>query len=273
MLHRVEGPTASRSGRPTAFADEKVETQSSATSDGRSSSPLTRAVPRWLADGKAQGWSKKTLDHRRQTIDRILWPLENLAEAPSTLFSPHAGAHPRVPRLCAGATTACTAGIRASRVRGTPRRAGRSAHPQCGRARGGCESTSGGCKSLAGAPTSARRRHCRDAPLQSDCRIRCVDFVSNHRFLKSGSARNSRSERSLSSPLGQKGITGWPNDGLVVQGLPSRRCLPGKPRSAPALRYGRDTRGWQAAQLSRLRAERARCSGCGLGTSAPAAPL
>jgi integrase len=86
---RSGSPTASTSERPTASSEEKVVTSPAPrpSSDARPPSPLTRAISRWLADGKAQGWSKKTLDDRRQTMDRFLWWLENEAEAPLTLTS------------------------------------------------------------------------------------------------------------------------------------------------------------------------------------------
>lgn len=52
-----------------------------------SSSDLRRAISNWLADGKAQGWSPRTLHDRQKTMDRFCWWLENEAGAPASLSS------------------------------------------------------------------------------------------------------------------------------------------------------------------------------------------
>jgi len=46
---------------------------------------LRRAVQRWLGDGKAQGWSLKTIDDRRDTMERICWWLENEERVAATV--------------------------------------------------------------------------------------------------------------------------------------------------------------------------------------------
>jgi len=46
---------------------------------------LRRAVDRWLADGRTQGWSPRTLHERRQTMNRFAWWLENEAGVAATL--------------------------------------------------------------------------------------------------------------------------------------------------------------------------------------------
>src|SRR5687767_4672560 len=46
---------------------------------------LRRAVHRWLADGKAQGWSQRTQQDRLQAMERFCWWLENEAEASASL--------------------------------------------------------------------------------------------------------------------------------------------------------------------------------------------
>jgi site-specific recombinase XerD len=50
-------------------------------------SDLKRAITTWLADGKAQGWSQRTVNDRQQTMERFCWWLENEEEAPLTLDS------------------------------------------------------------------------------------------------------------------------------------------------------------------------------------------
>jgi hypothetical protein len=44
-----------------------------------------RAVETWLADGKAQGWSLRTLKDRRQTLQRFGWWLEHEEESALSL--------------------------------------------------------------------------------------------------------------------------------------------------------------------------------------------
>lgn len=46
---------------------------------------LRRAIEHWLADGKAQGWSRRTLGDCRHNIGRLLWWLEHEEEVPTTL--------------------------------------------------------------------------------------------------------------------------------------------------------------------------------------------
>src|SRR5438132_683017 len=49
------------------------------------SAGLRRAVDRWLADGRAQGWSARTLTDHRQNLERFAWWLENEEEAEASL--------------------------------------------------------------------------------------------------------------------------------------------------------------------------------------------
>lgn len=46
---------------------------------------LRRAVERWLADGRAQGWSPRTVLDRRQAMERFCWWLEHEEEAAAQL--------------------------------------------------------------------------------------------------------------------------------------------------------------------------------------------
>lgn len=90
--------TALRVDRATAFARNRATASrplpaSSRRSDasGRRGSPavgildLRRAVTRWLGDGKAQGWSPRTINDRQDTLDRYCWWLENEARITPTL--------------------------------------------------------------------------------------------------------------------------------------------------------------------------------------------
>ena len=49
------------------------------------SAGLPRTVEHWLGDGKAQGWSPRTLGDRRHMMNHFLWWLEYEEEAPLTL--------------------------------------------------------------------------------------------------------------------------------------------------------------------------------------------
>jgi site-specific recombinase XerD len=46
---------------------------------------VSRAVDRWLADGKAQGWSARTIGNRRHSMDHFCWWLENEEETTACL--------------------------------------------------------------------------------------------------------------------------------------------------------------------------------------------
>lgn len=46
---------------------------------------LPRAVGRRLADGRAQGWSGRTLTDHRQNLERFAWWIENEAEEVAVL--------------------------------------------------------------------------------------------------------------------------------------------------------------------------------------------
>lgn len=48
-------------------------------------SPLMRAVDRWIGDGRAQGWSKRTLHDHYQNLERFCWWLVNEEEVSPTL--------------------------------------------------------------------------------------------------------------------------------------------------------------------------------------------
>jgi hypothetical protein len=61
-----------------------------AGTDAHASSPtaaldLRRAVERWLADGKALGWSRRTLGDRHLNLEKLAWWLEHEEEARPTL--------------------------------------------------------------------------------------------------------------------------------------------------------------------------------------------
>src|SRR6266536_5415112 len=47
--------------------------------------PLRRAVDNWLMNGRADGWSQRTLGDHRKNMDRFAWWLENEAEVSPTL--------------------------------------------------------------------------------------------------------------------------------------------------------------------------------------------
>ncbi len=47
--------------------------------------PLCRAVENWLADGRADGWSPRTLHDHKKNLERFAWWLENEAEVSPTL--------------------------------------------------------------------------------------------------------------------------------------------------------------------------------------------
>lgn len=66
-----------------------IEHQSPPTSPPRSDSSLAlmRAVDLWLADGRAQGWSERTLQDRREGFRRVAWWLENEAQVSPTLHA------------------------------------------------------------------------------------------------------------------------------------------------------------------------------------------
>lgn len=51
------------------------------------SADLRRAVDNWLADGRAQGWSRRTLGDCRHNLGRLLWWLEHEEEVPVSLAS------------------------------------------------------------------------------------------------------------------------------------------------------------------------------------------
>jgi hypothetical protein len=46
---------------------------------------LLKAADRWLADGKVQGWSTRTLSSRRHMLEKLAWWLENEADTRATL--------------------------------------------------------------------------------------------------------------------------------------------------------------------------------------------
>ncbi|MGV3719564.1 MAG: tyrosine-type recombinase/integrase, partial [Actinomycetota bacterium] len=64
--------TASEGNSATAFL--RVE----------SGGDLRRWVKTWLADGKAQGWSPRTVRDRETAMDRFLWWVENELQQPAT---------------------------------------------------------------------------------------------------------------------------------------------------------------------------------------------
>ena len=59
-----------------------------------------RAADLWLADGKAQGWSPRTLKDRRQAMERFCWWIEHEEEIPATLAARILLAAPPRPVRC-----------------------------------------------------------------------------------------------------------------------------------------------------------------------------
>lgn len=91
-------PSPSRSDRPSPsrgksalndglIASAESERLTPAAAPLASPSPLRRAVENWLADGKAQGHSERTLGNRRHLMEKFLWWLVNEEEAAPTLES------------------------------------------------------------------------------------------------------------------------------------------------------------------------------------------
>jgi site-specific recombinase XerD len=87
-------PTTPRGNRPTtprrAGTPWRASTESASALSApvSSCSTLRQAISSWLADGKAQGWSPRTLRDRRQTRARFCWWLEKeerVAVAPAAL--------------------------------------------------------------------------------------------------------------------------------------------------------------------------------------------
>lgn len=91
-------PTTARTGRPTTAAQTRTprapaarpvrDVSRTAPTPPVSASPnLIRSVSRWIADGKAQGWSDRTLKNREQLMARFAWWLEHEAAEPLLLSS------------------------------------------------------------------------------------------------------------------------------------------------------------------------------------------
>ncbi len=77
----ADSPTIPRGDRPTASgAKRPTAPQGSGLPRRPDSLDLRRTVTSWLTDGKAQGWSRETLEGRRRTLPRFAWWLENEAE-------------------------------------------------------------------------------------------------------------------------------------------------------------------------------------------------
>lgn len=79
--------TPSSGSMHTASAQGRAVQKSPASGGERHLGGLRRAVDLWLADGKAQGWSHRTLTEHRQNLERFAWWLENEEEAPAALES------------------------------------------------------------------------------------------------------------------------------------------------------------------------------------------
>lgn len=80
--HRDRASTLSPSHGPGRGSDP---THDSLVPSPTPSISLRRAVDRWLADGRAQGWSPRTLGDRRHNLEKLAWWLENEEEAVATL--------------------------------------------------------------------------------------------------------------------------------------------------------------------------------------------
>jgi hypothetical protein len=65
-------PSPGRSGSASGLRRQSADPPAPLQSLG-----LRRAVDRWLSDGRAQGWSNRTLTDRRQNLARIAWWLEH----------------------------------------------------------------------------------------------------------------------------------------------------------------------------------------------------
>lgn len=78
---RPSTPPPSRAVQRTLGA---APSRRSAASPG-SQLDLRRIVSRWIGDGKAQGWSPRTLEDRQQMMDKFCWWLENEERLPATL--------------------------------------------------------------------------------------------------------------------------------------------------------------------------------------------
>jgi site-specific recombinase XerD len=82
-------PTRRNSASPTArlTGASRASGRVRSATPACTSLPLHRAVDRWLADGRAQGWSQRTLSNRRHMTRHLLWWLENEAGLSPTLES------------------------------------------------------------------------------------------------------------------------------------------------------------------------------------------
>jgi site-specific recombinase XerD len=78
----MDRPTASTARTPAVQPDEGPSVSSRAAGFG-----LRQAISDWLAGGKAEGWSPRTLDDRRMALGRFCWWLENEARVPLALRS------------------------------------------------------------------------------------------------------------------------------------------------------------------------------------------
>lgn len=81
--HRGRSTTSRR--LPSAERTGNAPGRRDSSSQSRPAVDLKRAVIRWLGDGKAQGWSPRTIKDRDETMARFCWWLENEEKVPPTL--------------------------------------------------------------------------------------------------------------------------------------------------------------------------------------------
>src|SRR5262249_50747205 len=85
MSNRVTTPRGSRVTASPAQRGPAPVTRMVRSGERSNSPDLQRAIASWLADGRAQGWSARTVEDRRQTMERFCWWLEHEEAAPLAL--------------------------------------------------------------------------------------------------------------------------------------------------------------------------------------------
>lgn len=76
---RAAGPLRSRAASPTSGGARQPAAYGALD--------LRKAAARWISDGRAQGWSSRTLKYREQMLDRFCWWLEHRQEVAPALRS------------------------------------------------------------------------------------------------------------------------------------------------------------------------------------------
>lgn len=85
--NRVTTPRRDRvtTPRPPAVAPRRSEPAARRPAPTVAAVEIRRAVKRWLGDGKAQGWSPRTVQDRLETMERFCWWLEHEEQVAPTL--------------------------------------------------------------------------------------------------------------------------------------------------------------------------------------------